>query len=106
MWFTVIDLFVSYANDDLKRLQIEKFMEVLKENPEIDRLISCRMIKDDELRQFCIQDTLSRIDYCVFFCTEEGLSSHKMSEEVEIAYMVGKEIIPIYDHFRVVTQIK
>ena len=90
---------MSYASNDSKKLQIEEFMEKLKGNPELDKLISCTKIKDDELRQICIQDALSTIDYCVFFCTEEGLSSRKMSEEVEIAYMTGKEIIPIYDHY-------
>ena len=95
----MIDLFVSYSNDDYERLQIGKFLESLIRNPEFDRIIACEKIRDENLRQICLQDTFEKIDYCIFFCSEQGLRSGQMSEEVEMAYLNGKEIIPIYEHY-------
>lgn len=92
----MLNLYISYDENDKQTLRVPDFVEEIKRYSDFDRIILCETDKSEDSLCRCLNFSNNLIDVCVFFCSKESRNIVKMCEEVNLAFNSGLEIIPIY----------
>ena len=95
--FTV---FLSYSTLDSNYFQIPKIVEDLEKYPDIEKVLIWEKDSSQNIVEF-MEDTLSKSDVFVLFCSDNSMKSPAVKDEWQSAFQMRKKdllkIIPVYD---------
>jgi len=95
--FTV---FLSYSTLDSNYFQIPEIVKDLEKYPDIEKVLIWEKDSSQNIVEF-MEDTLSKSDVFVLFCSDNSMKSPAVKDEWQSAFQMRKKdllkIIPVYD---------